>query len=115
LSQQLSAEYGKGFSPQSLWNFRQFYLEFPILSATRRELRWTHYKTLIRITGPIAREWYANEAASQGWSTRALDRQVSRLFYERLLSSQDQAAVCAERSRSIDSTASTQLLTLLCL
>ncbi|MFC7418827.1 YhcG family protein [Iodobacter arcticus] len=96
LSQQLSAEYGTGFSPQSLWNFRQFYLEFPILSAARRELRWTHYKTLIRIADPIAREWYANEAASQGWSTRALDRQVSTLFYERLLSSQDQAAVRSE-------------------
>ena len=38
LSQKLSAEYGKGFSPQSLWNFRQFYLEFPILSTAWREL-----------------------------------------------------------------------------
>jgi exonuclease VII small subunit len=25
LSQKLSDEYGKGFSPQSLWSFRQFY------------------------------------------------------------------------------------------
>src|ERR1035437_5465963 len=39
LSLRLSAEYGKGFSPQSLWNFRQFYLEFPILSTVWRELR----------------------------------------------------------------------------
>lgn len=46
LSQKLSAEYGKGFSPQSLWSFSQFYLEFPILSALRRELHWSHYKAL---------------------------------------------------------------------
>ncbi|MEI6267492.1 MAG: PDDEXK nuclease domain-containing protein [Methylococcaceae bacterium] len=96
LSQKLSAEYGKGFSPQSLWNFRQFYLEFPILSTAWRELRWSHYKVLMRVKDPTARDWYANEAINQGWTVAALDRQVSTLFYERLLSSQDQAAVKTE-------------------
>jgi len=96
LSQKLSAEYGKGFSPQSLWNFRQFYVEFPILSTAWRELRWSHYKVLMRVKDPAARDWYANEAINQGWTVAALDRQVSTLFYERLLSSQDQAAVKTE-------------------
>jgi len=96
LSQKLSAEYGKGFSPQSLWSFRQFYLEFPILSTLWRELHWSHYKVLIRIKDKTARDWYANEAATQGWSVRALDRQISTLFYERLLSSQDKIAVQKE-------------------
>lgn len=41
LSQRLSAELGKGFSTQSLWNMRQFYRCFPILSAVWRELRAT--------------------------------------------------------------------------
>src|ERR1035437_3019269 len=68
LSQKLSAEYGTGFSPQSLWNFRQFYLEFPILSTAWRELRWSHYKVLMRVKDNTARECYANEAISQGWS-----------------------------------------------
>lgn len=93
LSQKLSAEFGKGFSPQSLWNFRQFYVEFPILSTAWRELRWSHYKVLMRIKDTAARDWYANEAVSQGWSVAALDRQVSTLFYERLLTSQDQSAL----------------------
>ena len=31
------------------------------------------------------------EAIKQGWSTRALDRQISKLYYERLLASQDKA------------------------
>lgn len=44
----------------------------------------------------IAREWYAKEAIEQGWSSRALDRQISTLFYERLLSSQDKEAVRTE-------------------
>ena len=97
----MSAEYGKGFSPQSLWNFRQFYLEFPILSTAWRELRWSHYKVLMRVKDQVARDWYANEAINQGWTVAALDRQVSTLFYERLLSSQDQAAVKTEAATLI--------------
>ncbi len=96
LSQRLSAEYGKGFSPQSLWNFRQFYIEFPILSTAWRELRWSHYKLLMRVKDANARDWYATETISQGWSVQALDRQISTLYYERLLSSQNKDAVCGE-------------------
>lgn len=96
LSLRLTAKYGKGYSSQSLWNFRQFYLEFPILSIAWRELRWSHYKVLMRVKDITARNWYANEVISQGWTVAALDRQISTLFYERLLSSQDQAAVRTE-------------------
>ncbi|NCO84322.1 MAG: DUF1016 domain-containing protein, partial [Nitrospirae bacterium] len=49
LSLKLSKDFGSGFSAQSLWNMRQFYLYFPILSALRRELSWTHYKILLRV------------------------------------------------------------------
>jgi predicted nuclease of restriction endonuclease-like (RecB) superfamily len=91
LAKRLSEEFGSGFSVQSLWKYRQFYQCFPILSALRRELTWTHYKSLLRIESLAAREWYAKEAVEQGWSVRALDRQISTLYYERLLSSQDKA------------------------
>jgi predicted nuclease of restriction endonuclease-like (RecB) superfamily len=96
LAKRLSAEFGEGFSAPTLWNYRQFYLEFPNLSTAWRELRWSHFKLLMRIKNPQARLWYTNEAANQGWSVRALDRQVSTLFYERLLASQDKEGVHAE-------------------
>ena len=96
LSQRLTSEYGKGFSPQSLWNFRQFYLTFPNLSTAWRELRWSHFKLLMRIKDPQIRDWYAAEALSQGWSVAALDRQIGTLYYERLLSSQNKDAVRGE-------------------
>ena len=96
LAQRLTAEFGKGFSAQSLWNYRQFHLEFPILSTAWRELSWSHFKTLLRVKNADAKVWYATEAAAQGWSVRALDRQISTLFYERLLRSQDKAGVSAE-------------------
>lgn len=96
LAKRLSVEFGKGFSAQSLWNYRQFYLEFPILSTAWRELSWSHFRMLMRVKNTQARAWYADEAANQSWSVRALDRQISTLFYERLLGSQDKEGVKAE-------------------
>ena len=49
LSKQLTIEFGKGFSTQSLWNMKQFYSTFPILSTLWRELSWSHYKLIIRL------------------------------------------------------------------
>lgn len=43
------------------------------------------------------------EAASQGWTTRALERQISTLYYERLLSSSDRLAVEKEAGDSLQS------------
>ena len=62
----------------------------------RPELSWTHYRSLIRIDKPEARQWYQQESITQNWSARTLDRQISVLYYERLLSSQDKAAVMQE-------------------
>jgi predicted nuclease of restriction endonuclease-like (RecB) superfamily len=96
LSERLCAEFGKGFSVQSLWNMRQFYRCFPILSALRRELTWSHYKSLIRVENEAARSYYTAESVGQNWSTRALDRQINSLYYERLTASRDKQAVTAE-------------------
>jgi len=90
---------GKGFTKPGLWNTRQFYQRFPILSALRRELTWSHYKSLIRIENESAREWYLNEAAEQNWSTRALERQINSLYYEHLAMSRDKDPVIEEIER----------------
>ena len=57
LSETLGSEFGRGFSVQSLWNMRRFYQCFPILSALRRELTWTHYKALIRVENEKSRAY----------------------------------------------------------
>jgi len=96
LSSRLTQEFGRGFSEPSLWNMRQFYRCFPILSAVRRELTWTPYKSLIRIEKEPARSWYMTEAAEQNWSTRALQRQINSLYYERLQMSRDRQPIIEE-------------------
>ncbi len=42
---------------------------------------------LLRVKDETARNWYMNEVANQTWSTHQLDRQISVLYYERLLAS----------------------------
>lgn len=104
LALRLSVEFGKGFSVQSLRSFRQFFLTFTedqIRSTAWSELGWSHFKLLMRVTDPAARQWYAREAVSQTWSVAALDRQISTLYYQRLLSSQHQQGVRDEASALI--------------
>nr|WP_321241314.1 PDDEXK nuclease domain-containing protein [uncultured Tolumonas sp.] len=93
LSQQLTDRLGKGFDITNLRKMRTFYQAFPIRDALRLELSWTHYRTLLRIDNPQARDWYLHEAITQSWSARALERQIGTLYYERLLASQNKALV----------------------
>ena len=101
LAKVLTAEFGKGFDATNLRHMRGFFLVFPIRDALRRELSWTHYRTLLRVDNDVARQWYMSEAANQNWSTRALERQIGTLYYERLLSSRDRAAVEQEAATNL--------------
>ncbi len=89
LSISLTQELGKGFAYANLKNFRQFYLTFPDFGkgyALRSELAWTHYRLIMRVENPNARNYYLNECAEQNWSTRILERNINTFYYERILS-----------------------------
>lgn len=101
LSKRLTDEFGKGFDKRELRRIRQFYLVFPKWDALRPELTWTHYRLLIRVQNEQARLWYMNEAAEQTWSSRQLDRQISVLYYERLLNSTDTLSVRKEAENNL--------------
>jgi predicted nuclease of restriction endonuclease-like (RecB) superfamily len=101
LAEQLMQEFGKGFDASNLRYMRLFYLAFPKCDALRHELSWTHYRLLTRVDNEAARQWYMNESAEQNWSSRALERQMGTLYYERLLLSQDKAAVADEARENL--------------
>ena len=101
LAEVLTREFGKGFDASNLRYMRLFYQAFPIRDALRHELSWTHYRLLLRVENETARQWYMNEAATQNWSSRALDRQIGTLYYERLLLSEEKGAVVAEAETNI--------------
>lgn len=97
LSRELTKEFGKGFSINSLYYFRQFYLAFPEKFPTAwGVLTWSHFKRSLSVTKPEARAWYLKEAAEQMWSYRTLDRNIASQYYERLLLSQHKEHVVAE-------------------
>ena len=96
LSKKLTAEFGKGFDESNLRYMRLFYQTFKNCDTLRHELSWSHYRLLLRVKDETARNWYMNEAANQTWSTRQLDRQISVLYYERLLASQNKKSVQIE-------------------
>lgn len=102
LANELTGHYGKGFDATNLRHMRGFFLAFPKHDALRRELSWTHYRTLLRVENANAREWYMNESATQNWTTRALERQIGTLYYERLLASQDRSTVKEEAAAKIN-------------
>lgn len=101
LAQSLTAEFGKGFDASNLRYMRLFYQAFPIRDALRHELSWTHYRRLLRVDSDTARQWYMDEAANQNCSSRALERQINTLYYERLLMSRDKSPVMTEAATNI--------------
>lgn len=96
LSEQMTRDFGKGFTVTNLKYMRQFYLTFPNSHALRDELSWTHYRLLMKVENDNARGFYMQEAIKSQWSTRQLERQINSFFYERLLSSKNKERVAAE-------------------
>lgn len=86
LSRQLTAEYGAGWSEQQLRHCLRLAETFPneeILSAVRRELSWTHIKTLIYIDDPLKRDFYLEMSRMEGWSSRRLRERIDSMLFER--------------------------------
>ena len=104
LSIELSTDFGKGFSLRNIRNFRLFYLTFPDLFPIRQmpsaesgtdiwrtsfaKLSWSHFQRVLTVPDEKARLYYLQEAAQDNWTIKTLDRNISTLYYQRLLSSQ---------------------------
>ena len=104
LSIELTSDFGKGFSMCTLREFRQFYLTFPDLFPIRQmpsaesdtdiwrtafaKLSWSHFQRVLKVSDENARIYYLQEAAQNNWTIKTLDRNISTLYYQRLLSSQ---------------------------
>jgi predicted nuclease of restriction endonuclease-like (RecB) superfamily len=106
LSKKLTSNFGKGFTTTNLKMMRQFYNTFPNRHTLCDQLTWSHYRLIIRIKNKQAQDWYMNEAAQLNWSVRALERQISTHYYERILSSKEQQIV---KDEAIENTKDLQL------
>jgi predicted nuclease of restriction endonuclease-like (RecB) superfamily len=86
LGRQLQAEFGRGFSEKSLRHMVRFAEVFPdeqIVAALRRQLGWTHFKSIIYLDDELKRDFYAEMCRIEKWSTRTLAKKIGGMLYER--------------------------------
>ena len=96
LSKELTEEFGKGYSYRTLREIRQFYLMFSDFEKWRTvsaKLTWSHFQKVLRVSDEKARIFYLTEAAENMWSVRTLDRNISTLYYNRIVASIDKKIV----------------------
>ena len=93
LSEQLTKEFGKGFTVTNLKYMRQFYLAFSKSHTLCDQLSWSHYRLLSRIEEEERRQFYLEECIEGNWSTRQLERQINSFYYQRILASQNKNIV----------------------
>ena len=101
ISKELTQRYGKGYDRSNLYHCLKFYKTFPEIvdTACRQSgvlFSWSHYRTLLQVKDPEARDWYEKEAAEQTWSVRALQRNISSQYYYRMLGTQKKELVESE-------------------
>ena len=99
LGAQLEGEFGRGFSEKSIRHMIRFSEIFPdeaIVSALRRQLSWTHFKSLIYLDDPLKRDFYAEMCRIERWSTRMLEKKIQSMLFERTALSRKPDQLIAE-------------------
>ncbi len=86
LGQQLAHEFGRGFESRNLRRMVKFAEAFPdaeIVSTLSAKLSWSHMVAIVALKATDARQFYAQQAAQDGWSVRELQHQIERKAFER--------------------------------
>lgn len=86
LSQELTRDYGRGFSYSSLTRmvrFAQAFPDGPIVATLSQQLSWSHFKEILSLKDLLQREFYAAMCRAEGWSVRTLRKKIDSMLYER--------------------------------
>jgi predicted nuclease of restriction endonuclease-like (RecB) superfamily len=86
LSQELTAEFGKGFSYSALTRMLRFAENFPeasIVATLSLQLGWSHFKEIIPLKDELQREFYAEMCRVERWSVRTLRAKIDSMLFER--------------------------------
>ena len=86
LSQELTKEYGNGFSYSALTRMVRFAEVFPdtqIVATLSRQLSWSHFKEILPFKKPLQRDFYAEMCRLERWSVRTLRKKIDGMLYER--------------------------------
>lgn len=92
LSSKLTNNFGKGWSHKQLLHClraAESFTEDQIVSALRRQLSWTHLKTISYEDNSIKRKFYLEMSISHKWNTRILAEQIDKMLFERTVISKE--------------------------
>ncbi len=83
LSQELTAEFGAGFSYTALTRmarFAEWMIDEKILATLSQTLGWNHFVELLPIKDPLARDFYAEMCRIERWDVRTLRQKIGGMF-----------------------------------
>lgn len=86
LSQQLSQDYGNGYSYSALTRMIKFVEVFPdqaIIATLSQTLSWSHFREILPLNKPLQRDFYAEMCRVERWSVRTLRKKIGSMLYER--------------------------------
>ena len=86
LSQQLTVEYGKGFTYTALTrmvNFAEQFHDSQIVATLSQQLSWSHFVELLPLDDPLKRDFYAEMCRHERWSVRTLRSKISGQLFLR--------------------------------
>jgi len=86
LAEELSSEYGKGFTKFSLSRMIAFYNVFPdesIVATLSQQLGWSHFVELIPLAPTTKLEFYSELCRVERWSVRTLRSKIQGMLFER--------------------------------
>lgn len=86
LSNQLTVEYGKGWSKKQLLHCLYVVETFPELekfSTLCRQLSWSHIKVVMYLNDSLKREFYIQMCIHEKWSVRVFQERIQSMLFER--------------------------------
>ena len=98
VSQELSAEFGVGFSYAALTRmvrFAEWMTDERIVSTLSTQLSWSHFIELLPIKDPLARDFYAEMCRIERWDVRTLRLKIGGMLFQRTALSRKPKSVIA--------------------
>jgi predicted nuclease of restriction endonuclease-like (RecB) superfamily len=106
VSQELTAEFGAGFSYTTLTRtarFAEWMTDDQILASLSQELSWSHFIELLPIKDPLARDFYAEMCRVEHWDVRTLRQKIGGMLFQRTaLSKKPESVISAEIAKLRD-------------
>ncbi|MBI5364445.1 MAG: DUF1016 domain-containing protein [Planctomycetes bacterium] len=103
VSQQLSAEFGPGFTYAALTRmvrFAEWIRDERVLASLSRSLSWSHFIELLPIKDLLARDFYAELCRLERWDVRTLRKKIGGMLYQRTaLSRRPKAVISTELAK----------------